>query len=92
MHADLEPLFSEWQAFIDHLESMQLMDAHTIKGIIDGKQLCKELGGLKPGIWTGEALKVCMEWQLRNPDIDDYAEAVKEVRGKAGELKIPLKP
>ena len=69
---------------------MQVMDAHTIKGIIDGKQLCKELGGLKPGIWTGEALKVCMEWQLRNPKVDDYGVAVEEVRKRAVELKIPL--
>ena len=90
-YADLEPLFGEWQGFIEHLESMQLMDAHSIKSIIDGKQLCKELGGLKPGIWTGEALKVCMEWQLRNPEAEDYAEAVEEVKRRAIELKIPLK-
>lgn len=67
------------------------MDAPSIKSIIDGKQLCKELGGLKPGIWTGDALKVCMEWQLRNPDEVSYDAAVEEVKKRALELKIPTK-
>jgi hypothetical protein len=66
------------------------MDAPSIKSIIDGKQLSKELGGLKPGIWVGPALRVCMEWQLRNPGVDNYEGAVEEVRRRAEELKIPL--
>jgi tRNA nucleotidyltransferase (CCA-adding enzyme) len=85
-----EDLFGEWQAIIDHLERMQLMDAPSIKSIIDGKQLSKELGGVKPGMWMKPALDLCMEWQLRNPGAEGYEGAVEEVRSRSEELKIPL--
>lgn len=84
-----EHVFSEWQAFIDHLEKMELMDAPSLKSIIDGKQLCTALGGVKPGVWMRPALDVCMEWQLRNPDITDPAGAIDELRRRGDELKIP---
>ncbi|KAJ5042351.1 uncharacterized protein L3040_004902 [Drepanopeziza brunnea f. sp. 'multigermtubi'] len=82
-------LFSEWQEFIDHLEGMDIMDAAGEKSIIDGKVLCKELGGIKPGIWMRPALDVVMEWQLRNQGVKDYAGAIEEVKKRREELKIP---
>lgn len=84
-----EGLFSEWQQFIDHLEAMDIMDAPAERSIIDGKLLSKELGGAKPGVWMRPALEVVMEWQLRNPGITDYKDAVEEVRKRSEELKIP---
>lgn len=87
--ATFEALFEEWQAFLAHLANIDLMDAPSIKSIIDGKQLSKELG-LKPGIWTGNALKVCMEWQLRNPRVESWEGAVEEVKKRREELRIPL--
>lgn len=84
-----EGLFSEWQLFIDHLEAMDVMDAPAERSIIDGKLLSKELGGIKPGVWMRPALEVVMEWQLRNPGVTDYKEAVEEVRKRSEELKIP---
>lgn len=82
-------LFSEWQGFIDHLESMNIMDAAGEKSIIDGKVLCKELGNIKPGAFMGPALDVVMEWQLRNPGVTNYAGAIEEVKKRGEELKIP---
>ncbi|TAQ86974.1 hypothetical protein B7494_g4709 [Chlorociboria aeruginascens] len=70
-------IFGKWQAFIDHLEGMGLMDASSFKSIADGKTLCQRLGS-KPGTWVKLALDVCMEWQLRNPDITDPAGAIEE--------------
>ena len=87
-----QALFKEWETFLEYLNSMDLMDAPLIKGIIDGKQLCKELGGLRPGIWTGPALKVCMEWQLRNPGVEEWEGVLREVKGRWVELGIPGKP
>lgn len=88
MPTDFTFLFQEWQNFIDHLEKMQLMDAPSIKPIIDGKQLSKELGGVKPGIWMRPALDLCMEWQLRHPEADDYGGAVEQVKQRREELNI----
>lgn len=89
--AGFEKLFREWQEFIDHLESMDIMDAPAEKSIIDGKVLSKELGGIKPGIWMRPSLEVVMEWQLRNPGVTDYTGAVEEVKSRSAELKIPQK-
>ncbi|KAF8849141.1 poly A polymerase C-terminal region-like protein [Acephala macrosclerotiorum] len=84
-----EQLFSEWQEFIDHLESMEIMDAAAEKSIIDGTSLSKALGGIKPGVWMKPALDVVMEWQLRNPGVKDPAGAIEEVKQRSEELKIP---
>jgi tRNA nucleotidyltransferase (CCA-adding enzyme) len=85
-----DELLAEWQVFIDHLESMEIMDAPNEKPIMTGTQLSKELGGVQPGIWMKPALDVVMAWQLRNPGKKgEWAEAVEEVRRRSVELKIP---
>ncbi|TVY37373.1 CCA tRNA nucleotidyltransferase, mitochondrial [Lachnellula occidentalis] len=63
-----EGLFSEWQLFIDHLTDMDVMDAPSLKLLVNGDELKAALGGVKPGMWMKPALDVCVEWQLRNPD------------------------
>ncbi|KAF7523880.1 hypothetical protein G7054_g11607 [Neopestalotiopsis clavispora] len=78
-----------WQKFLDHLQELDVMEAPSLKRIIDGKQLSKALGA-RPGIWMTAALDVCVAWQLRNPDITDPAGAIEEVRSKKEELNIPI--
>jgi tRNA nucleotidyltransferase (CCA-adding enzyme) len=85
-----EALFSGWQQFLDHLEEMEVLDAPSWRRLIDGTQLAKALDA-KPGKWMAAALDVCMAWQFRNPNATDPAEAVKEVKRSADELRIPLK-
>lgn len=91
-----DTLFTEWQGFIDHLESMCLMDAASIKSILDGKRLQKDLHA-GPGPWMKDALDVCMAWQLRNRELAESdpekarCEAIDEVRRRREELKIPVK-
>lgn len=75
----------EWQRFLDHLQDMDVWNAPTMKGLLDGRQLAKALD-TKPGRWTGRALDMCTEWQLRNPGIEDPAGAIEEVRRRADEL------
>ncbi|KAK6586911.1 hypothetical protein PZA11_000201 [Diplocarpon coronariae] len=83
-------IVSDWAEFITHLNRMKIMDAASVKSIIDGKQLCKELGGIKPGVWMKPALDVVMEWQLRNPGVEDYQEAIQGLKRRREELQIPM--
>lgn len=83
-----EQVFSEWQAFLDHLEELDVMDAPAIKRLIDGTQLAKALG-VKPGKWMAAALDVVMRWQLQHAGETDPAGAIEEVKAKKEELGIP---
>ncbi|KAI1848189.1 hypothetical protein JX266_005902 [Neoarthrinium moseri] len=88
-HAADTSFIAGWQLFLDHLQELDVMEAPTLKRIIDGTQLAKALG-VKPGRWMAQALDVCVAWQLRNPDATDPAGAVEEVRSKKEELNIPM--
>ncbi|OAA56015.1 tRNA nucleotidyltransferase [Cordyceps fumosorosea ARSEF 2679] len=88
-HASARDAFvAEWQKFLDHLVEMDVMDAPQLKRLVDGRELAKALG-VKPGKWTGQALDVCVAWQLRNPDETDPAPAIEEVKQRRKELGIP---
>ncbi|KAI1409065.1 hypothetical protein F5Y13DRAFT_182299 [Hypoxylon sp. FL1857] len=80
----------KWQRFLDHLHELDVMEAPSLKRIIDGNQLAKALG-VKPGKWMTQALEVCVAWQLRHPEATDPAGAVEEVRSQRAELGIPEK-
>ncbi len=82
-----ESVLAEWQLFLDHLIELDVMDAPTIKRLVDGKLLSKELG-VRPGRWMGAALDVALVWQLRNPGVTDPEGAVGEVRKRRDELGI----
>ena len=84
---DVEKLLAGWQVFLDHLQSLDVMEAPSLKKIIDGTQLAKALG-VKPGKWMAQALDVCVAWQLRNPEETDPSGAIEEVRSKKDELGI----
>jgi tRNA nucleotidyltransferase (CCA-adding enzyme) len=74
-----------WQVFLDHLADLDVMDAPTLKRLVDGKELSKAFGA-KGGLWTGRALDIFTEWQLRNPSATEPAEGLKEVWERRGEL------
>ncbi|KAH8808776.1 tRNA nucleotidyltransferase-like protein [Xylogone sp. PMI_703] len=74
-----DQILSEWQTFLDHLDKMDIMDAPSIKPLVDGTRLTKDLKA-KPGPWMKSALDICMAWQLRNPDERDPSEAIESVR------------
>ncbi|KAK5624514.1 hypothetical protein RRF57_000230 [Xylaria bambusicola] len=83
-----DDFLSEWQSFIDHLRELDVMDAPSMKKLIDGTQLAKALG-IKPGKWMTGALEVCVAWQLRHPKATDPSGAVEEVNKRRKELDIP---
>ncbi|KAF3066444.1 CCA tRNA nucleotidyltransferase, mitochondrial [Daldinia childiae] len=86
----VDELLRKWQAFLDHLQELDIMEAPSLERIIDGNQLTKALG-VRPGKWLARALEVCIAWQLRHPENTDPAGAVKEVQSKRAELGIPRK-
>lgn len=86
--ADVQ-LLNGWQKFVDHVEQMDLMKVATEPLPLSGKVLLKALGNIKPGKWTANALNVCMEWKLRNPDSRDIEGAIEEVKKRRVELGIP---
>ncbi|KAK2044106.1 poly A polymerase head domain-containing protein [Colletotrichum somersetense] len=85
--ADRIDFLAGWQTFLDHLAHLDVMEAPSLKRLVDGRMLAKELG-IRPGKWMGRALDVCVAWQLRHPDETDPTGAIDEVRQRAGELGI----
>ncbi|KAI8949654.1 hypothetical protein F4801DRAFT_590930 [Xylaria longipes] len=78
----------DWQLFLEHLQALDVLEAPSLKRIIDGNQLAKALG-VKPGKWMAGALEVCVAWQLRHPDATDPAGAVEEITRRRQKLGIP---
>ncbi|KIH92237.1 hypothetical protein SPBR_02585 [Sporothrix brasiliensis 5110] len=85
--AQLDSLMRDWQVFLDHLETLDVLDAPHIKRLLDGKQVAAALG-IKPGKWMTAAMDICMAWQLRNPEETDPAGALEEVRRRKDEVGI----
>ncbi|TKA83181.1 hypothetical protein B0A55_00719 [Friedmanniomyces simplex] len=71
----------KYTAFLHHLSALSLLDAHTLKPLLDGKALAKALD-TPPGPWMKDALDVVMAWQLRHPEITDPQAAIEEVKGQ----------
>ena len=72
-------VLQDYYRFMEHIERLDLMEVNTLRPIIDGNHLCKELN-LKPGPWMKGALDIVMAWQLRNPGKEnDKRAAVEEV-------------
>ena len=76
-----------WQKFLDHLDELDVLEAPSLKRLVDGKRLSAALG-LKPGKWMAPALDVCLAWQFRNPGVTDVTAAIAEVRERSDELGI----
>ncbi|KAK0253258.1 hypothetical protein B0A54_11380 [Friedmanniomyces endolithicus] len=75
----IEATERKYTAFLQHLSRLSLLDAYTLKPLLDGKMLAKALN-TPPGIWMKDALDVVMAWQLRNPDVTDPQAAIEEVK------------
>ena len=80
----------EWKGFLDRLQTLNLMDAPSMKPLVDGRRLMQTLDIKKPGRWVSSALEICMAWQLRNPEETDPAGAIEVVRQRKEELGIPI--
>lgn len=55
-----------YEKIMQHIDEEHLWEAHTLKPLIDGKTLSKELN-MKPGPWMGELTTKILLWQLDHP-------------------------
>ncbi|KAK1840857.1 tRNA nucleotidyltransferase [Colletotrichum chrysophilum] len=85
--SDVSGFLTGWKCFLDHLADLDVMDAPSLRRLVDGRLLTKELG-VRPGKWMGQALDVCVAWQLRHRGETDPAGAIAEVRQRSKELGI----
>ncbi|KAF4908261.1 CCA tRNA nucleotidyltransferase [Colletotrichum viniferum] len=85
--SDVSGFLAGWKCFLDHLADLDVMDAPSLRRLVDGRLLTKELG-VRPGKWMGQALEVCVAWQLRHRGETDPAGAIAEVRQRSKELGI----
>ena len=76
--------YANWLTLI---KEQDLLEAYSLKPILDGKRLQKELEK-KPGPWMVTALKMAMEWQLRNPKETQPDGAIEEVLAKYKDLEV----
>lgn len=63
----INKILHDYDQLLKTLDELQLIDAHNIKHIVDGKTLMKVLGR-KPGPWMAKTLELVMAWQLDNPN------------------------
>ena len=89
--SNLTAILRDYDAFVQRLEKLNILEAYTLKPLLDGKAVAKALSAT-PGPWMKDALDVIMAWQLRNPDGKSAEEAIEEVRnsGLHGELTTDL--
>ena len=78
-------MYATW---LRHVESLDLLDVHQLKPLVNGNQIAKALGAGKVGPWMKKAMDIAMEWQLRNPDASDPAGGVQEVLDRKRELGV----
>jgi tRNA nucleotidyltransferase (CCA-adding enzyme) len=90
LRKDYRELFSNWHQFLAHLQKKDVLNADSMKPLVDGEDLKRALNA-KPGKWLVRALDVCLEWQFRHPGVDDKEPAIQEVMNKATELGIGYK-
>lgn len=82
-------ILADYAQLLNRISELGLLDAYSIKPLVDGKALAKALE-TQPGPWMKTALDIVMAWQLRNPDKTDAEEAIEEIRSRKGELTKSL--
>ncbi|KAL2885684.1 CCA tRNA nucleotidyltransferase, mitochondrial [Ceratocystis lukuohia] len=76
---ELKKLRVSWASVLKELENLNLMDAHLVVGLVDGRTLSKALNK-RPGQWMRPALDICLEWQFDNPGVTDITKPIDAAR------------
>ena len=84
-----QALLNGYCSWLSHLSSLKLLNVDQLKPIVTGHELMTALDN-KGGKWVSAALECVIKWQLRNPEQNDAASAIAEVRARKEELNIPL--
>ena len=82
-----QKLVDGYAAWLSTIKELGLLDAPSLKPIVNGKQLCDAFGA-KNGPWLKKALNFVIEWQLRNPDETNVVTAIEEVKQRRKETGL----
>lgn len=63
----LGPILEKYEQILQTIEELDLLEVNTLKPIIDGKTISKELNK-KPGPWMAQVTQQVLVWQLDNPN------------------------
>lgn len=78
-------VFNSYNEFLLAIEKMDLLDAVSLRPLLNGHELSNGLG-VKPGPWMQRALAVLIEWQLKNPGLEDKDLAMEEMRRRKDDI------
>ena len=81
--ADLDNVIAEYHSFMEWIVIEDLLEAHNLKPLVDGRQLVQKVGKA-PGPWMKNGLRTLLAWQFRNPGVTDSAKGIKEVISRYG--------
>ena len=81
-------MLKRYAAWLTHIVELDLSNAFALKPIVDGRQLMQALDIKSGGPWLTIALKMVMEWQLRNPEKREPDLAIAEVVSRRAELGL----
>ena len=79
-------ILAQYATWVEHLQSLSLLDVDKLKPLVDGNQISQAFGGVKKGPWMKKAMEIAMEWQLRNPEATDPKMGLQEVVDRKKEL------
>jgi len=82
---DRQQLVDSYAKWLSRIKELDLLDAPSLKPMVDGKQLCDALEA-QNGPWVKKALDSLIEWQLQNPDETDTDRAIEEVKRRKKEF------
>ncbi|KGY15579.1 hypothetical protein PABG_11572 [Paracoccidioides brasiliensis Pb03] len=80
-------LFQSYEKFLLYIENDNLLDAFSLRPLINGHDIISALG-VKTGPWMGTALEMLIEWQLRNPEETSKEAAISELLRRKGEAAV----
>lgn len=86
-YPERQDLLDSYAAWLSGLMHLDLLNAHELKPIVNGKQICSALAA-KPGPWTKKALDIAFAWQLRNPDETSPKGCIEEIVQRKMELDL----
>ena len=84
---DSDSILEGYAAFIKRIEDYDLLEACSLKPVLDGKTLISKFS-LKPGPGMKIMLDAIIEWQLANPDHDQMEDALAMIMSRKEEFGI----
>lgn len=78
-------VFNSYEAFLSRVVEMDLVDVHNLRPLVNGKEICAELG-VPSGPWMSKALGVVIDWQLLHPGLTEKKLVFEEIQNKRNEI------